>query len=216
MAFGIPSTNPSFPSSLEVLQTKSKAGLQMSVGGVMYMQYAASAALVNSVVETSILNSSVTTAQGSLVIPAGALAWGSALNLVNAPGCLLRVKLFGNVTITSTPTLRIRVGMVNAAGTFLPLTDSTALTAAAVTGGLFELYSDIAVSSYGSAGIIAAGGNFMQSVTAISFQRFILPYTATSAFDTTVPYTLDVRATWGTAAAGNSLTVVGGYVEMIN
>ncbi len=223
MAVGIPSTQMIPPASTEAFQYKTKGGLLVNLAGPMYIQYAASAAYNTSVTETSILNNTVTTAQGTLSIPQQGLAYGPLNSIALAPGTVIRVKLVGTIGNTATPTLRIRTGLINQAGTVTTIADTTVLTMATITGvGYFEYTAEIVVGAYSaSVGSMIGTSQLRYTTVAAPAQSAAMSFLqaaqiATSSFDTTQTYALDVKATWGTSSASNTITTGYAIVEMIS
>jgi hypothetical protein len=214
MAFGVPSTNMLAPASTEAFQQKSKLGDAYAISGTKFVQYGASTAYNTSTTETSVLNGSATTSVGSLTVPANGFLLGSNIPNGIAAGTHLRVKVYGTITNTSTPTLRGRFGIVNTAGTFTALADTTAITMTTITGtGDFMAEFDLWVSAMTSAATssIVARGEVWYNATKLPAVA-----TSTGSLDLTVPYSLDFRATWGTSSASNSIAVLGASVEVLN
>src|SRR5262245_1651888 len=144
-------------------------------------------------------------------LPAGFLLVGSKLRLT-----------FGGrySNVATTPTLRfiLRYGAVS---TGVILFDTTALTTqpAPVTNVTFRVRADITVRSIGSGtGATAMAIGEQLGITSATAPGLV-PATApavTAGFDSTLATALNLSAIWGTAAAGNTLTLHEYMLESLN
>lgn len=122
------------------------------------------------------------------------------------------VQLYGSVSTTATPTLRVRIKL----GSVI-LADTTAITMANNTssgGGGFVIEAIVDVTTIGAAGIVRCsalraiygvsnGGSTNQIVAAGS-----------GVVDLTAAQTFDVTVQWGTASASNTVVIFLSVIEM--
>lgn len=207
------------PNSTDGKMIRSPTGNAMFVNGAFYILQSPASAVVNTLVETSILGGDTSTTSpitvqlgippfaqypgSTRVFPPGSLAAGTMFNL----------DFYGAIKNTGTPGLQIRLGLVNSAGTFTALADTT-LTTMTTEGSLVWLHVNggFSVQSYGTAGVINGWIGYEYAPTSISV---FSPLLNTAAFDTTQQYTLDVRATWSAASSSNTLQLSYGAIEVI-
>lgn len=218
---GVPSNNQILPFSGEALAWKSKQGLPGSIPMQIFQQTTASTALANSVVETNLIT--VANGKGSTTIPAGALAWNNTYDpngpqlATGSSGCKVMVRVVGTIANTVTPTLRLRLGFTNAAGTTSYLADTTAIATATITGtSRFVAEFEVLVVSYGTSGTVLGGGFYEYFPTTTTTNKFYAPQLSTGTFDTTALYTVGVFATWGTASASNTITAQDVSISLLN
>ena len=228
MAQGVISTNAANFSTTEAAHFKTKLGMPVSLGGLIYNQYGASTSISNTTTATSLFNASATTAKGGLTIPAGALAWAGApqagIAYTNDPGCFMRIRLHGTTTCSSTTAVNLTVTMgLNLAGTYTAYSTSGAVAMATGSNGNFVLDLLMGVAIWGVAGTgqIVAGGRFDFAPTGTAgvtkASSFSLPFTRTTAtFDSTQANIMDVQATWGTAETFQTLVMQYGTIEMLS
>ena len=135
--------------------------------------------------------------------PYGALALGS----------IFAGSFFGSINNTSTPTIRFRLYLRNAATGAVAYTiaDTTAFTMATISGGPLGIMINpsFSVSAVGATGSII--GNI--EVTYGPNGWFGVPIT--TAVDTRQSYILDLTAQWGTSSASNALNINTGAFELL-
>jgi len=114
--------------------------------------------------------------------------------------------MFGTYSASAAPTLQVRayLGGTKVADTGTPSVPATSAPF------ILELY--ITCRSIGSSGTVTAYGYFYGGQNFL----FSVPVPPTTTVDTTAAQTLNVTATWGTAAAGNSVQVSNASVEILN
>lgn len=150
----------------------------------------ASVTVGNSALETTLLGAG----QGSLTLPANFFAAGKSI----------RFRMSGVLSATGSPTIRLRLYF----GATVIL-DSTALTSANPTNGLFEVNGVLTCRTTGGSGTVFAQGSFMEAGTT----SFGIPTTTTSVIDTTATQVVNLTVQWGTAAAGDTLTATNFTIE---
>ena len=156
----------------------------------LFGQTAASAPVVNTIVETTILNGGV----GTLSVPANGFQVGDSFSAV----------LSGMLSANNNNTLRIRVK----SGAVV-LGDTGIITLPGITNKFFDLYTQFTIRSIGVAGAasIAVSGQFTYSKDAgNAFEGVDFLSINTTTFDTTISNTLDITAEWGAASTGNSIS----------
>lgn len=126
------------------------------------------------------------------------------------PGTLVRFTQKGNITFTvGSPTFDIKVTSNGSA-----IMDSTALSSAVnVTGAQFEvdaMFTIYTLGGVGTATMAAQGIISLQGAASRIFWKF--PAAAFS-LDTAQALPLDMTMTWGTAAAGNTITTTQFLIE---
>jgi hypothetical protein len=203
------------------------SSFNMFWSGTPFLQYGAATSYTNSNTETSLYagittypvngQASTNTANfginspsdcSTLAIPGGALT----------PGSILKTRMFGTIATTGTPTLRIRAGYVNGAGTFAAIDDTGTPTLGAITGTAdWSLDVEVVVLSIGLLGSVGTRMTLSYSTNSTTGATTVLtfPFTVTSSIDTTQSYTYDVRATWGAISASNILINKAGYIQVI-
>jgi hypothetical protein len=217
MAVAVPSTNPIYPSSTEGLIFKSKAGTPFLISGSQYIQYGAGTAYGTSTTETSLFTGN-TSSFGTLTFPATGLTNDWNLPNVAGAGAMYRLKAGGIMTTTGTPTLLIRLTMTNTAGTVSELSTTGALALVAITGTAnWFVDATIIVTAYSAtAGSFRTLGRFDYGQTTLLTTGLNIPSTSLGTLDTTNPFTLDLKATWGTSSASNTMTLQYATLEALN
>lgn len=126
-------------------------------------------------------------------------------------GRLLRLRAFGKLSVTGTPTITFRVRWGGVAGTLLATTE--ALTCGSgVTTVNWELEIYVQVRSNGSAGsmLVFGSASLHTSATAVLANTFsVSGYDAPAAvgsLDLTTDKALSVTAQWSAASASNTIT----------
>jgi hypothetical protein len=192
---------------------------QLNAGdeGVILQQIKAGTALANSTTETSLFTISALAPSivGNPSAPAPTILPAIPGNFLFL-GTWFRVKIYGTIATTGTPTLRIRAVLKNTAGTVAyTLSDSTATTLGAITGTTELLTEvDIVTSSLGTSGSLTARSAVTYGTTSV-LNTVIKAAAAAVTVDTTQQYTLDVLATWGTASSSNTLNTLLASVEIL-
>lgn len=217
MSIGQPTTNPIYPSSTEGLTNKSKNGMPLFLNGALYHQYGASTALASSTTETSLFTGA-TAFFGTRTVNAGGLTNGWNWPNLAGAGSMLRLRMGGIITNTSTPNLTIRATVTNTAGTVSTLSTTGALATVAITGTAnWILDLNIMVTAYSStAGSFLTLGRFDYGQTTLLTTGLNLPSTTLGSLDTTNPFTFDVLATWGTSSSSNSITTQFATLDILN
>lgn len=190
--------------STDDLSVQTGTGLSLFVGGDIYQQYGATAAIASSTAETSILKPSV---QASL----RAGITGSAIPVLPANSLTLGSVLYGTfrgiIANTSTPNLTVRVVLKDATGTVVYALATTGATAMSnVSTSDLEIKFEAAVAAVGSSGSLVGWLNVRYAGTLIT------PVPAAVTVDTTAAYSVDVLLTWGTSSASNTATVYCGQI----
>jgi hypothetical protein len=120
---------------------------------------------------------------------------------------------YGSIKTNGTPNIQFRLGLVNSAGTFTALADTTAT---AMTSEASAVYLHVAggfsIASVGTAGSTNAWIGCEYAPTLISV---FSPVATTTALDLTQPYTLDIRGKWSAADAANIIQISYGAMEII-
>ena len=218
MATGIPTTNQIYAASPESLITKSKVGVPQLISGSQFLQWGASTALVSSTTETSLLTATAVKSFGTLSWPGTGLTNDWNLGIVAGAGAVYRFKAGGIIANTSTPDLTIRLTLTNAAGTVSTLSTTSNLATVAITGTAnWDLEAMIIVTAYdSSAGSILTHGKFTYEQTTLLGTIWKLPSTTLSSIDTTSYFALDLKATWGTSSASNTMACQWATLEALN
>lgn len=131
-------------------------------------------------------------------------------------GQVLRLKAFGVLSTTLTPTILLGFYYGGVAGTALAAS-AAITTASGVTNVPWEIEYEGRVRSTGTAGTIMGRGTCQlgTSVSAVSVSPIPVTALATVTIDTTTAKTLTVGAQWGTNSASNTLTCHHFGVELI-
>jgi hypothetical protein len=149
------------------------------------------------------------------VIPGGKLRQGSRIH----------IKAYGEFTDTATVNLTMGFWFGPRAGT--PITGDIALssvislTTSAVAWPWWMEWDGIVNSAPGTAATLLGQGQLQLGTALTTFgAETPIPITAAlrtvTGFDTTIERAIGVSATWGTSAAGNSITVNGIRVMILN
>lgn len=144
----------------------------------------------NTATETTLTGTGV----GSLTIPANFFTAGRSI----------RIKALGYHSAAAAPTIRLKVKF----GATVIL-DTTAVTDNNQTNAGFVLDTLVTCRTTGAGGTVFAQGMFTEA----GFVPIQLVNTATSTVDTTSSQLVDVTVTWGTMAAGNTITATNLTVE---
>ena len=162
----------------------------ISVVGGLFAQTAASTPVVNTNVETTIINGGV----GTLSVPANGFQVGDSFN----------ANLSGILSANNNNTIRIRVKSGS-----IVLGDTGVITLPSITSKFFDLQIHFTIRTIGVAGVasIVASGQFTYSKDASNaFEGSDFVSINNTTFDTTTGNTLDITAQWGTASLTNSIS----------
>lgn len=156
----------------------------------LFTQTAASTPVVNTIVETTILNGGV----GTMTVPSNGFQVGDSFS----------ASLSGLLSSNNNDTLRIRVkaGLVE-------LGDSGIITLPSITNKFFDLKLHFTIRTVGVPGVasIATSGQFTYSKNAgNAFEGMDFVSINNTTFDTTINNTIDITAEWGTASLSNSIS----------
>lgn len=148
-------------------------------------------------------------------------------NYMNDGRCL-KLRVFGQYSTTSTPTIIFSVRWGGVSGTVLMKT-AACTTPTGVTAACFELDGLIQARSNGSSGTIMANGTarvfaaVAGTVASATGEGLVTPMTAggvttpaTATVDLTADTALSVTATWSAASASNTLTGLNYLLETVN
>lgn len=204
--------NVGVPSSTEGKMLRTVNGNSLFYNGAFYVLGSPATAYTNSAAETSLFVGEAPVYLGSppqtvypgstRVLPSGALTAGSMFGF----------DFYAQFANTAAPTLRLRLGLVNSAGTFVPIADTTAIATTTETGTVWShLIGGFSVTSIGTAGSTTGYVGIEYGPAAL----FIVSPLAVTSIDTTQQYSLDIRATWGAASASNSLRLAYGAIKLI-
>jgi hypothetical protein len=195
-------------------------GMPTFFNGAFYVLYGAPTNITNSNTETSIFGGD-TSITSPIVVTAGVNPYpanpGSTRAIppsaLNTLGSMFNGDFFGTLKTNGTPSLQVRLGLVNSAGTFTSIADTTS-TALTAEGTACFLHINCGWSIYktGTTGSINAWVGYEYAPTSISVYS---TYTNTASIDLTQPYTLDIRATWSAADTSNTITIGHGAFELI-
>lgn len=156
----------------------------------------AGATVGNSTSETTVVPSGT----GGLTLPANFLTAGKTIKL----------RAEGYITNTLTPTIRIRVFFGATA-----ILDTAATTMSTITGTMRWTFDCIITCrSTGGSGTVIAQGEFRYYTVATTIAGADAVSTTTTTIDTTTTQAIDVKATWGTANASNTLTCTNFLAEI--
>lgn len=164
------------------------------------LNVSAGTALANSVTLTDI------SPAPQIVVPANALDNGQ----------ILRLKAFGVLSTTVTPTILAGFYWGGVAGTALAAS-AAITTGSGVTNVPWELEYEGRVRTTGTGGTIMGRGTFQlgTSVSAVTVNPIPATALATVTIDTTTAKVISVGAQWGTANASNTITCHHFGVELI-
>lgn len=160
-----------------------------TVNAGLFAQTVASIPVVNTTVETTILNGGV----GNLSVPANGFQVGDSFN----------ANLSGILSADNNNTLRIRVK----SGAVI-LGDTGTITLPGITNKYFDLQIHFTIRTIGASGVasIATSGQFTYSKDASNaFEGVDFLSINETTFDTTIGNTLDITVEWGSASIGNSI-----------
>lgn len=159
--------------------------------GTLFQQ-TADKTVANTIVETTLL----TTGVGVKDLPTSTFVVGDGF----------RVNAQGRISDTATPTLEFKVKLN---GTLIATTG--AVTLGAVSNDHWFLAFQGIFRSIGVTGTLMAAGGFLTQQN----DHFGLTIASPIIIDTTIAQTVDVTATWGTAAAGNTITAQLACIEIL-
>ena len=193
------------------------SGINFFCDGPVWVQYGDGTAVANSTTQTSVVTNSTSATANFLAQIPTAISSTTIPGNGMAPASLWQSRLFGQYSTTSTPTLTVAVGFVNAAGTFTAVASTAAITMpSSVTSMDWELETYTAIRA-------VASGSTNNTVTKVAFRYrsaaatelsyVVVPTLATVDF--TQNQTFDVRVTWGTASASNTIIANMGVFKVV-
>lgn len=155
-------------------------------------QGSALATFVSSLTTGSIASSTTETVIGTLNVPANTVSLGD----------ILKLKIFGSIDTTGTPTITFKLRFTNTSGgTILTMFSGTARTA---SNQPYYVDLDLMVTATGASANFEAAGHFIDRITtgtaATSGQ---VNNVNAGGFDSTASTNLVLTATWGTSSASN-------------
>lgn len=161
------------------------------------------AAIANTTTETAIFN--------AITIPANYLQ----------DGRVLRIRAFGKLSTTGTPTIQFGLRFGTATGGVLLWQTEAITNGSAVTNVNWSLEIIVQVRTNGATGTVIAMGDVMVNTSAtanVSHAASVSGYDApaTATIDATADTALNLTAKWGTANAANTLTGVIMTIEALN
>lgn len=198
----------------------SQNGNSMFVNGAFYVLKSQTASYTNSSTETSMFTNDTSTTT-PIVVYAGApgasiLYPGSTRVLppgALADGTMFNFDFFGSIVNTGTPNFQVRLGLVNSAGTFTAIADTTATAMTNEgTACFLHISGGFNVQKAGTSGTLNGWCGYEYAPTAISV---FSPVLNTTSFDTTQQYTIDIRWTFSAASTSNIAIVNYGAIEVI-
>jgi hypothetical protein len=155
----------------------------------LYTQTADSTPIINTTVETSLLDGGV----GSLSVPPNAFKVGDSFHAIAT----------GHISAANNNTLRIRIKTGS-----IVLADTGVITMSGATNKDCKLEIYFTIRTLGVSGVasIVTGGTFMYTKDASSaFEGITFSTLTSTGFDTTITNTLQVTAQWGTASVNNNI-----------
>jgi hypothetical protein len=170
--------------------TQYTSGIKQWVDGSIFVQ-TADKTIANTVTETTILG----TGDGTLTLPANFFVAGKTI----------KFDIQGYHSSTGNPTVTVKIklgGTVIATGTGSSGNGST---------DGFTIAGTITCRTTGAGGTVVAAGFYDEWHT--NGLKIGLVQTGTTTIDTTTSQVLDITVTWGTAAAGNTITSQIGLIE---
>jgi len=118
----------------------------------------------------------------------------------------------GILSCTGTPTLNMKLKV---GGTAVVSTGAVAL-AGTVSNAAWRLEATLILRTIGASGTMRPMGRFWFDNAAHTGLMEGMPSTTTFVYDTTAAKLIDISATWGTAAAGNTITGANVVIESLN
>lgn len=161
--------------------------------------------LVDALTVGSVSNSTTQTVIGTVTIPANDADLGD----------IYRLRVYGSVDSTSTPTLTLRLRFTDTAGGIL-VTFYNAGSPRASTDEPWYLDVDAMVTAVGASANLQIAGGFRDRVTSsTAANTALLNNVAAGGFDSTVNQDLVVTAQWNTASSSDvARTLEGGLFRM--
>lgn len=159
----------------------------------------ATTTVTNTTTETSIFSGMPVSGGSTRDIEAGS----------SRAGTVYKVKVIGNLNVTGTPTLQIKVKLNSTL-----IADLGAVTIANNATGRFWLEFDVHVHSIGATGSVVTFPHMQYSTTgsgALTVNDIGAAQATT--IDTTVTQTIDITAQWGTANAANQLITFSVFIS---
>lgn len=157
---------------------------------VLYKQLS-SITIANTVAETSVLT-------GGITLPA---------NFFTA-GKMLQIDLRGFHTASGNPNITIKVKI----GSTVLLSTGAVASGNGTNLGI-EIESDITCRTEGVSGTISGQGEYLEFMSTPNILSMVM--TSPIVVNTNNSYVLDVTAQWGTASAGNTMTISDGTIRVL-
>jgi hypothetical protein len=163
----------------------------------LYTNIGTGTAINNTTAETSLFTGLTGSAGSTATIEAG----------ISRQGTIYRIRAFGNLQTTGTPTLQLLVRLGGIAGTVIFNTGAATM---ATVNGRFQIVIDLLVTAIGAGGNISAFGQIeYSSVTGGAATINTNVGANTTAVDLSASQAIEVSIVWGTANASNSIQVFG-------
>lgn len=160
------------------------------VSSLVWVQNA-STTVANDATEKTLLSSG----NGTLQLPANFFKLGRPLHISGS----------GYFSATGSPTITLRVKLTTLAGVSTTLLATAAVTSSNETNALWTLDADVVCQTVGASGKFFAQGIGQElGTTAVNLPMVT---TAQTTLSTAAAYLVNVTAQWGTAAAGNTITL---------
>lgn len=156
-------------------------------GSGLFAQTVAGPSISNTIVESSILGTGV----GTLSVPANVFQVGDSF----------RAKLTGHISAANNNTIDIKIKTGS-----IVLADTGIITLPSITYLNWTIEVDFTIRAIGPAGtasIISSGIFTYMKNASNAFEGDTFSVVNATTFDTTVPSTLDITVTWGTASPSN-------------
>ena len=208
------------PTSTERKMTGSVNGNSLFLNGAFYILKSATTSYTNSSTETSMFLGDTSTTTPIVVYagnPGASIMYPGSTRVLPpgalADGTMFNFDFYGSIVNTGTPNFQVRLGLVDSAGTFNAIADTTATAMTSEgTACLLHICGGFNVQKYGTAGVLNGWAGYEYAPTLIPV---FSPLLNTTAFDTTKQYTIDVRWTFSAASASNIAIINYGAIEVI-
>ena len=165
-----------------------------------FATYTGLTVVANTAAETTLLGAAIL---GTLTLPA---------NYMDLSGRTIRVTASGYFSATGTPTLNIKLKLGSVT---LMITGAVALSGT-IADHHWEMSALFTVSAVGAAGTVLGQGNFAYDNAAHAGIAEGMVMIAAATIDMTAAQAIDLTATWGAAAAGNTITCTNYVVEVLS
>lgn len=164
----------------------------------LYSNIGTGTAINNTTAETSLFTGLTGSAGSTATIQGG----------ISRQGTLYKIRIFGNVQTTGTPTLQVIAYLGGIGGSIVFNTGAATMQ---TVNGRFWLDIDLLITAIGAAGSVSGFGKLQYSSAGAGAITLTTNVGAnvTSPIDFTANQAIDVSITWGTANANNSIQVFG-------